>query len=318
MKNLLSVPILFKGRSVGNLYVADKIDEEGFSEEDREVLILLANHAAIAIENSRLYEVARDAERTRQIERTAKEMTTRILQAQEQERKRIARELHDETAQSLSTILITLDLYEPFLPVDNDLLRKGFDRVRELARRTLDETRALSHNLRPTILDDVGLVAALEWYADEHLHTFGVPVEVHAETVDNLPLTPDQDIAIFRIAQEALNNSGKYAEASKASVSLTVGGQTARLVIEDDGKGFDTETPSAQRKDGGFGLYGMRERTALLDGTLTVESTPGEGTRITAMIPLPGEPMSKSGTAAPSDMSSEQSESHDFQLEARR
>src|SRR5579875_2215282 len=233
MTSLLGVPILFQGRAIGDLYLTDKIGDAEFGPEDEELLLLLAGHAAVAIENARLYEDARAArdrlqawsleleervaERTREIERYSKELTTRVLQAQEEERKRIARELHDDTAQSLSSLMITLDLCEPLIGDDNQPLHTGLGRVRELTRRTLDGVRALSHDLRPTILDDFGLIAALHWFADEYTRTFGVPVEVHAEQPDH-GLTPELELALFRIAQEALTNSGKYAEATRACI----------------------------------------------------------------------------------------------------
>lgn len=302
MTSLLGVPILFKGKPVGDLYLADKVDGKESTAEDQELLVLLANHAAVAIENARLYEevrTARDrlqiwnealeakvAERTREIERYSKELTTRVLRAQEEERKRIARELHDETAQSLSTLLINLDLLEPQVTPDNQLLHSGFERVRMLARRTLDETRALSHDLRPTILDDVGLEAALHWFADEYTRTFGIPVQVKTDCASVVRLSADQELALFRIAQEALTNSGKYAEASEAVVTLTCRNGSAMLVIEDDGKGFDLAAVQRPTRQGGLGLYGMQERADLLGGTLTIDSAPDKGTRVTVVAPL--------------------------------
>jgi signal transduction histidine kinase len=256
MRSLLGVPILFKGRPLGDLYLTDKIGAHEFSEEDQELLMLLASHAAVAIENARLYEDARlsrdrlqawnqelesvVAERTHEIERYSREMTTRVLEAQEEERKRIARELHDETAQSLSTLLITMDVMEQRLPQDPEL-QGGLQRLRDLTRRTLDEIRALSHDLRPTILDDVGLVAALQWYADEVCKTFGVPVDVRADSLPEGGLNPDIEIALFRIAQEALTNSARHATCDCCRVTLAFPDHAALLVVEDNGRGYDPE-----------------------------------------------------------------------------
>lgn len=305
MMSLLGVPILFNGRPVGDLYLTDKDGDSGavaeFSEGDQDLIMLLANHAAVAIENARLYgevRVARDrlqawsaeledrvAERTREIAGYSKMLTTRVLQAQEEERKRIARELHDDTAQSLSTLLINLDLIAPEVPLGNTVFREGFERVREITQRTLDATRALSHDLRPTILDDFGLVAALHWFADEYTQTFGVPIDVHVAQAND-SLTPEMELALFRIAQEALTNSGKYAEATHAYLALTIHDGRARLVVEDRGKGFEPSDRLGPTRQGGLGLYGMQERAELLGGTLEIESTPAHGTRITAIIPL--------------------------------
>lgn len=301
MTSLLGVPIVFQGKPVGDLYLTNKIGAETFSQEDQDLLMLLANHAAVAIENARLYEetsTSRDrlqawseeleakvAERTREIERYSKELTTRVLGAQEEERKRLARELHDDTAQSLSTLLINLDLLEPFVPADGTQLHAGLDRIRDLTKRTLDNVRALSHDLRPTILDDFGLVAALRWYIDEYEDTFGVHVDAHIESPPE-PLTSDVELALFRIAQEALTNSGKYAHATGARLALAFPDSHAVLTIADNGKGFDRQSISGPTKRGGLGLYGMQERADLLGATLDIATMPGEGTRITVTVPL--------------------------------
>jgi PAS domain S-box-containing protein len=305
MTSLLGVPILFKDRPVGDLYLTERIGAAVYSQEDQDLLMLLANHAAVAIENARLHAEVREArdhlqvwneelearvaERTEEIARFSREMTTRVLQAQEEERKRIARELHDDTAQSLSTILINFDLLEPFVPEENEVLRTGFKRVGALVKRTLDSTRALSHDLRPTILDDFGLVAALHWFADEYMKTFGVPVEVQVEDMGDRRLAPEVELALFRIAQEALTNTGKYAEASGANVSLTFPDGTARLVVQDNGKGFDVKDVHGPSRQGGLGLYGIQERADLLSGTLDINSKPGKGTRVTVIVPLNGD-----------------------------
>lgn len=302
MTSLLGVPVLFQGRAVGDLYLTDKIGASEFSEDDERLLTLLANHAAIAIENARLYEEvragrdqlrtwnreleARVAERTREIERTSKEITTRVLKAQEEERKRIARELHDDTAQSLTTLLINLDVLNPHIPDTNPALVTGMARLEQLLKRTLDEVRALSHDLRPTILDDVGLVPALEVLAEDHTRTFGVPVTVSADPIPGERLAPEMEIALYRIVQEALMNAGKYARATSVQVRLACLDDTVQLVVEDDGAGFDVEHLTGPSRDGGMGLYGMRERAGLLQGVLSVDTSPGHGTRITVRAPM--------------------------------
>ncbi len=302
MRSFLGVPILFQGVAVGNLYLTNKCSAEEFTEDDENLLVLLANHAAVAITNSRLYAASQAsadqlqrwneelevkvANRTRQVEQYTKDMTLRVLAAQEEERRRIARELHDETAQSLSTLLINLDLLELQLPQNDLQLQTGFDRLRNLAKRTLDETRALSHDLRPTILDDVGLVAAIHWYADEFTKTFGVPVAVDAETPAEERLPPQMEVALFRIAQEALTNIGKYAAADNVVVRLAFPNSSAELVVRDDGTGFDLDDVPGPTREGGLGLYGMRERAELLGGSLTIDTAAGRGTTITVIAPI--------------------------------
>ncbi|HZU11522.1 MAG TPA: GAF domain-containing sensor histidine kinase [Chloroflexota bacterium] len=302
MTNLLGVPIFLHGKPVGDLYLTDKIGAAEFTQEDQDLIMLLANHAAIAIENARLYEEAEEsrerlqtlnttleervAERTREIERYSKDLTTRVLRAQEEERKRIARELHDDTAQSLSTLLINLDVIQPEIPETDGILRSGFDRVRAIAQRTLDATRALSHDLRPTILDDFGLIAALRWYAEEYSRTFGIPVTVRSDSIPPGTLSPEAELALFRIAQEALTNTGKYARATRADVKMTIDGEMATLTVEDDGQGFDVDGRTGPTRHGGLGLYGMVERAQLLGGTLHLASQVGQGTCVTAVIPI--------------------------------
>ncbi|MBV9281097.1 MAG: PAS domain S-box protein [Chloroflexi bacterium] len=301
MTSLLGVPILSRGRAVGDLYLTDKLDADEFGEADQELLTLFASHAAMAIENAQLYEDVRAArdqlrawnrdleaavtERTREIERMSRETTTRVLQAQEEERGRIARELHDETAQSLATLLITLDLLRPHVP-DGGPLGSGLRRFEDVLKRTLDEVRALSHDLRPPILDDFGLVAAIESFAADWTQTFGVPVRVQVALPPGEQLPPDVEVALFRVAQEAMTNVGKYARARAVDVSLSAVDGDVLLMIRDDGAGFDPEQARNQTRQGGLGLYGMRERAALLGGSLTIDTAPGRGTRVTLRAPI--------------------------------
>lgn len=247
-----------------------------FSQDDVHFLQSVAHVLAAAIERHHLEEARA---------REARQLTTRILQAQEEERKRIARELHDETAQSLSTLLINLDLLEPHIPADASLLRAGFERVGEIARRTLDETRALSHDLRPTILDDVGLEAALRWFAAEFQRTFGTEVEVVTRFEADARLAPETEVALFRIAQEALTNCGKHARAEHVRVTLLVEEHAISLQVQDDGIGFDPERVQQPTRLGRLGLYGMAERAELLGGTLQITAAPGRGTCVALTVP---------------------------------
>lgn len=272
----MSVIIHGSGTPFGALS-AFACERSAFSQSDVHFLQSVANVLAAAIDRKRL-----EDERSRHVS----ELATRVLQAQEEERKRIARELHDETAQSLSMLLTNLDLLEPHIPLDNEPLRSGFTRVGALAKRTLDETRALSHDLRPTILDDAGLVAALQWIAVEHERVYGNFVRIHAETRRAERLPSEVEVALFRIAQEALTNSGKYAHAKRVNVTLSFPGSTARLVVKDNGDGFDPNKISGPTRKGRLGLYGMRERAALLGGTVSVHSSPGKGTEVRVELPF--------------------------------
>ncbi|HEX8917903.1 MAG TPA: GAF domain-containing protein [Chloroflexota bacterium] len=302
MRTLLGVPILYKGRVVGNLYLTDKVDAAEFSEDDQELLVVLAHHAAVAIENAQLYEDARSArdqlrawnrnlevtvaERTQEVARINRELTARIFQAQEEERGRIARELHDETAQALARLLIDLDLVTPHIP-DEGPISAAMTRLEQGLKRTLDEVRTLSHDLRPAILEDFGLAAALKAYSDDWMQTFGVPVRVEVQAGSDDRLPSEMEIALFRIAQEALMNAGKYARATEVQVSLSFTEVHVELVVRDNGGGFDPEGLPEPTRQRGLGLYGMRERATLLGGHVAIESAPGQGTEVRLLAPLP-------------------------------
>lgn len=264
--------------------------------------MVLARHAAVAIENSQFYEdvrKARDqlqawnrdleavvAERTLEIEQMNRGITARVLQAQEEERGRIARELHDETAQALAKLLIDVDVLK-LQNRKNEPLRVGLDRLEHGLTRALDEVRGLSHDLRPAILEDFGLVAAIQSYAEDWMQTFGVPVWGEAQPELEHRLPSDVEIALSRIAQEAMMNAGKYAGAREVQIALSFAGDAIRLVVQDDGAGFELEELSGPSRQGGLGLYGMRERAALLGGSLTIESGVGRGTRVSLVMPAP-------------------------------
>jgi two-component system, NarL family, sensor histidine kinase UhpB len=229
------------------------------------------------------------AERTAAIEQHSKVLTTRVLEAQEEERKRIARELHDDTAQSLSTLMINLDLMQALITDPSPLVVEAFERVRALAKRTLNEVRSMSHDLRPTILDDFGLVAALNWYADEYSRTFGLKVRVDAEEGGAQRLSSAEETLLFRIAQEALTNSARHSGATWTRVSLAFPDHAARLTVQDDGRGFDPAIVARATRGSGLGLHGMKERADLLHAQLTITSSPSEGTTVTVEAPLGGD-----------------------------
>jgi two-component system, NarL family, sensor histidine kinase DevS len=303
MESLLGVPIVFNDRIVGDLYLTNKIGEPEFTDEDEHQLLQLATHAGVAIENATLFEQAvragneltelnkdleaRVAERTKEVEHYSRELTTRVLLAQEDERKRIARELHDETSQSLVTLLISLDMLEGRMGQGSDDARSTLERVRSIAKHTLDETRALSHNLRPSILDDVGLLPALDVLAEDHMRIFGTEVILRAQQTLGDRLPPDMEVALFRIVQEALMNAGKYSQADQIVISLALDEGNVLLDIVDDGAGFDAAQLKRPTREGGMGLFGMRERAEILGGRLVIESHQASGTQIHASMPLP-------------------------------
>jgi signal transduction histidine kinase len=211
-------------------------------------------------------------------QRELKQLSKRLVDAEERERRAISRELHDEVGQSLSALLLEIkNLAETV--VDKAAFRQGLENVRMLAENCLNEVRDMALLLRPSMLDDLGLVPALEWHAREVSKRTGMVVDTVEENVsDNLP--DDLRTCVYRIVQEALNNCSKHAHAKKVQVRVRQDSSHLRVSIEDDGKGFDT------LRGRGMGLIGMNERVMQLGGVLRVDSNPSQGTRLEVDLPL--------------------------------
>lgn len=265
MRSFLGVPILLRGSVYGNLYLTEKEGGEDFTEEDQDLTTLLAAQAAVAIENAR--RVERDA-------------LARAVEAQETERRRLARELHDGTGQALTSILLGLSSVERSATLEE--ARAAAVGLRELVVSTLQDVRRLAVELRPKALDDFGLGPALERLGQSVRETSGVDVQVGAH-LSGARLPADVETAVYRIAQEALANVLRHAAAAHASIVVTRREGSASIVIEDDGRGFDVSAPVE-----GMGLAAMRERVRLLDGTMAVESRRGRGTTIIVELPIRG------------------------------
>jgi signal transduction histidine kinase len=218
----------------------------------------------------------------REYHQRIQQMSSQVLTAHEAERKRIARELHDDTAQALTSILVRLRLLER-ASQDGEVLRNVLE-LRDLTSGALDSVRRMAMDLRPASLDDLGLVPALESYVERYSDNWPVRVTLSVEGLRRR-LPRDAELVLYRVVQEALTNIAKHASAKAARVRLSRRRNQVVLVIEDDGKGFEPD--GVQRTRGsGLGLFGMRERLALVGGDLQVESTRGDGTRITARVPL--------------------------------
>jgi PAS domain S-box-containing protein len=223
--------------------------------------------------------------------RRAAEVRARLLEqliaAQEAEQRRIARELHDETGQSLTSLLVGLRALEHAPTLEAG--RQQAEELRQAAARTLDEVHRLARGLRPTALDELGLVAAVEQHALDYAQTHGIAVDTRVRGFGRERLAPAVETAVYRIVQEALTNVAKHAGARTVSVVLQRTPDAVQAIVADDGCGFDVE--AALRAPAGWthlGLHGMRERAALLNGTVTIESAPGEGTTIYARVPVSG------------------------------
>jgi signal transduction histidine kinase len=261
----LWVPLVARSEAIGLIAVHDKLGPDArFTDIDLRLAETFASRAAVAVDLSQ--RIARDALR-------------RIVDAQELERRRLARELHDETGQALSSILLGLKRLDE--KVESDDAREAVSRVRELVVATLHDVRRLAIELRPKVLDDFGLVPALERLTETFGAQTGIGIRFES-TLAEERLPAEVETALFRIVQESLTNIVKHSRARNISIVLARKPGAVVAVIEDDGQGFD---PDAVRA-GGFGLEGMRERVGLLDGRLQIESVEGSGTTLIAEVPL--------------------------------
>jgi signal transduction histidine kinase len=229
-----------------------------------------------------LHELGTAVSDARQYHGRIQEMSSQVLTAHETERKRIARELHDDTAQALTSILVRLRLLERSTN-DTEVLQ-NVEELRDLTSGALDSVRRMAMDLRPAALDDLGLVPALHAYAEKYSRSWPVTVTV---SVDGLTrrLPADVELVLYRVVQEALTNIAKHASTTRAAVSLGRRRNEVTLTIVDDGLGFDLND-EPQSNGSRLGLFGMRERLALVGGEIQVESARGKGTRITARVPL--------------------------------
>ncbi len=272
----LSVPLVAKGRTLGVMNLATATQRE-FAQEELDILSAIGSQIGVAIENARLWEEVVRKEELRS------QLLDKIIGAQEEERKRIARELHDETSQALTSLLVTLRVMEE--SPDQEQVRPRAREARELAASTLAAVHGLARELRPSALDHLGLGPALEHYAREYAVRHRLEIDCQLTGVEGLRLSPQVETTIYRIVQEALTNVARHADARRVAVLLERRRDRVVGIVEDDGCGFD---PSCFETEGneGLGLFGMRERAALVGGTLSIESVAGVGTTVFVEVPL--------------------------------
>ena len=260
----LYVPLVARGHGLGVIAVHDKLTANGrFTDGDLRLAEIFAGRAAVALALS---------------ERVARDTVRRVVAAQEEERRRLALELHDETGQALTSILLGLKAIGG-AETKEDAQRAEAD-VRGLVVQALQDVRALAVELRPSALDDFGLGPAVERLAQTFGERSGISTTVETHLDDRLP--PELETTLYRVVQEALSNVVKHAGAERVSIVLAQRGSGVAATIDDDGQGFDE---SLIRPDA-LGLTGMRERLALVGGTLEIESAPGSGTTVAARVPV--------------------------------
>jgi PAS domain S-box-containing protein len=285
VRSMLVAPIQSRNRAIGTISSVSS-QPQSFTAEDEYLMTILASQAAMAIENAQLFDAQRRARAVAELQRERlRELTQRIVSAQEEERLRISRELHDEAGQALTSLKISLDLIRVGLPVEQEALRARLADVAALADETMETLRTLAHDLRPPGLDAFGLNVALEGLCYDFGTRTGLDVRYKGLELPELPTAVA--LSMYRLVQEALTNIAKHAEARQAQVKLARDNEHLCVDVVDDGKGFTPEAEAEhQRRREGIGLVSMRERAELLGGTLQIETSPGQGTHLTARIPL--------------------------------
>ncbi len=278
IRTTVAASMVREEKLVGALNVHTVGDVRTFADDELALLKGLADQAAQAIANAQLFE------QVKQQREQLRTLTARLAETGEEQRRQLARELHDRVGQSLTALSINLNIIRSQLPADSPQATARLDDSLRLVEETVEHTRDVMAELHPPVLDDYGLLAALRWYAERFSGSAIVDTLVEGEELD--PRLPQAvEASLFRIAQEALNNVTKHAHATQASVRLEAVADMAHLTIADDGVGFD---PTAKRQPGElpyWGLITMKERAEAVGGRLRVESAPGQGTHIMVKVP---------------------------------
>jgi len=277
VRSALAVPVRVGGRIIAVLH-AESPRVAAFGEDELRLFTTIAGQLGVTLENARLFQSER--EQREQL----RALTRRLAEVEETERRRLARELHDQVGQNLTALGINLNIVRMQVPEEvADVLRPRLDDSLALVEQTTERIRGVMADLRPPVLDDYGLVAALRWYGDLFASRAGIAVAVRGEDiVPRLPASVEN--VLFRIAQEALTNVAKHSQATQAAVTVEVDGECVRLVVADDGVGFDPAHVAGPDGRRGWGLLTIAERVEAVGGHHRIESRPGRGTRIVVEV----------------------------------
>ncbi|MBI3112283.1 MAG: PAS domain S-box protein [Ignavibacteriales bacterium] len=272
-------PLVVDREIRGQLMIGFRQHHE-FSPRELRLLVSLAEKSSIGLANAQLYDSLLSREKELEMLSGAR------VQAQEDERRRIAREIHDSLGQMLTAIKFNVEILEDSSDLQQHSDKERLEDIKSLLDNSMAEAREISYNLMPSVLVDFGLVPALQNQCEQFSKRTGVKMNFRVTGVD-ARIDPAMEIGLYRIAQEALNNIAKHAEAAEVNVQLIADEQTLRLMVDDDGKGFTIRTfdPTYEERHG-MGLVGMRERAVSFNGTFIINSKPEQGTEIIVEIPL--------------------------------
>ena len=276
----ICVPLKVKGRVIGVLNSSNVMQEGSFNKSDLDMMTILAGQAAIAIENARLFEEV-DAKQA-----TLEQLLGELLRVQEEERQRISTEIHDSVAQLMVSASYHTQSSSALLAQSKfDQAREETEFATKIIGRCVKELRGIVTELYPPALSELGLLGALQENVEYFRRETGVACRVLSTTLPE-QLSPVQEMVIYRVVQEALNNVRKHAQATEAQISLDTDASEITVEVRDNGKGFDVAgTKGAKSQSGGVGLLTMRSRAQMLGGNLKIEARPGGGTRVILTIP---------------------------------
>ncbi len=279
--SMVAVPMVLREKILGTILLEHYRHHQPFKEKDIPQIEELIRWASLAVDNMK------SCLELKQSKRSYRELLNKLLTASEDERKRIAREIHDEVNQLLLSIKVDLEKMESSLPDNLSEEREALKKSKSNINRIFDGLHSIVVSLRPPALDDLGLVQALEWYVQSYSEEKRLPITMNVTGLRHRRPAPVVETALYRIAQEALSNIIKHAGATSASVRLNFGKSRLVLEIKDNGKGFNSNSllnTSDNRIN--LGLLGMKERAKLCGGSLNIDSAPGQGTSIKVEIPI--------------------------------
>lgn len=276
-KSMICVPLRAGFETYGAVLFAS-VWPDAYTAEHVELLTIFCNQATIALQNASLY-------------RSLQEERDKIINKEEEARRKLARDLHDGPTQDLAAIAMRLNFARLLVERDTARAKAELARLEDMAHRTVREIRSMLFTLRPVILETEGLVAALNQYADNLRENDGLPVTVDAERFEDCLDTDTQGV-VFAIIEEAVNNARKHAQATHIWVRLAVQNDMFLAQVADNGRGFDVEAvESSYGSRGSLGLINLKERAQLVGGNISIESAPGQGTKVTLLVPVKEEPI---------------------------
>ncbi|NTU75030.1 MAG: sensor histidine kinase [Anaerolineaceae bacterium] len=276
IQSLVIAPLVRNSIVFGFLICGSTDHERSYSKDDLELLKGLANQVSIAISNANLFEQLRSGRERQQF------LSRQLVKIQESERRSLSLELHDEIGQMLTGLQFSV---KSAMSNSSEEQKNKLDQVQILVSEIISQVRELSINLRPSLLDDLGILPTLTWHFDRFEAKTGIHVTFEYQNLDRR-FPPELEITVFRIVQEALTNVARYSKAAQADVRIAVSGSVMQVSISDQGCGFDASVLS---KNQSMGIEGMRERAYSIGGLLEIHSEPGKGTRIQARLPVSGQ-----------------------------